>query len=1070
MARFIICKASAGSGKTYTLVRQYIETAIASPSDLEHRFEHILAITFTNKAANGMKERIMDQLHAIATGGGGRLCEEMAGHLSVGSDEVRRRCGIVLTSILHHYTDFSVCTIDSFVHRLVRTFAHDLRLPLNFEVMIDNSQIVEAAVDEMLALAGNEGQEALTRVLCSYSQSRMDEGKGYRLEQQVGKLAEEIFKEETPRYLEELEKVKLEDYIEINKWLRDKCRDMERRLTAAARELTTAMAHEGLTVDDFPYKGSGAMSFFIRLADGDYSKLNEPHKRADDAYNGDLWGSKTPAGTRRRMESLTPTFRRVYETVTDILENELRSYNSRQLLLDNIYGLALLGSLNGIKNQYYKDKERVHISEFNKRIAEEVMNEPTPFIYERIGSRYYNYMIDEFQDTSRLQWRNMLPLIDEAMTHAFTADTAEVGTQSLVVGDGKQAIYRFRQGDVRQFMMLPHVESRLHGRMLASNAEEVQLKRNFRTMRNIVEFNNQLFEWMIRNRFADNDELQSLYLGDSAIREPGGDADLRQEAMKEGGYVEVLFGDREVLYSGIVETIERQVGEKGYRYGDIMILARDKETLAEISERIGETGGIPVVSNESFLISGCKEVLLLQSLLEFLHTPRNRVAALQVVRLMNEVAEWDRIDEWELRDSGFDLEALLKKRMTGRGYTFDVERLRTMTLYDLCETLIRLFIPDGHGSRALITLLNEVNRFSQRGGGDLGEFLTYLGERMEKLSSATATDLDDVRLMTIHKAKGLESKVVIYALPNKRTPSKQMWVEVGEEERSEMGLPVAYVGVQKKDTLFNEAFAEEMRMSDMDRVNVLYVAMTRAEEKLFVLCEKMKPTKDTTDNITLLHEFVSRDAYDGRIAVRRNAESVEDCELFRVGEDFATQGAVTGNPEREGVHASTIGVSAISYPEWENRVCIARQSASLLSPLDEDSRRYGILMHEMLSHIRVREDVDVVVERYGNDLKLTEAVCDDIRRRIIDMMERDGNNRFFAADCEALCEVSIAANGKVIRPDRIVLSKEKTFVVDFKTGVHDERSHEQYRRQVVEYAAALAAMGYHAVEPVIVYL
>ncbi len=1140
MSRFIICRASAGSGKTYTLVRQFIETAISSPSQLEHRFEHILAITFTNKAANGMKERIMSQLHSIVEGESEELCGEMAKHLSVTVDEIRRRCAIVQTAILHHYSELSVCTIDSFVHHLVRTFAHDLRLPMNFDVMIDNQQIVQSSVDELLSLAGTEGNNPLTKVLCAYTQSRMDMGKSYRLESQIEELAKEIFKEQTPRYLEELKDVNMEDYLDIHKKLAEECRKVEAQLTAAAQELMSAVSREGLTVDDFPYNKSGALSLFLRLANRDYSKLNDSYKRADEAYEKGLWGSKTPKELRARMESLMPAYRKAYETVKGILSKELTTYNSRQLLLSNIFGLALLSQLSQIKNEYYKENEIVHISEFNKKIAEEVMNEPTPFIYERIGSRYNNYMIDEFQDTSKLQWSNFLPLLDEAMTHDFSSDTALPGTQSIVVGDGKQAIYRFRQGDVRQFMMLPQVDSKLHGHSLAGNAQVETLRSNYRTLRNIVEFNNRFFESIIRNRFATvNPELAKLYLGEtqastllnkqaSTLLNKQGDtflinqgdtflinqagtasknkADLVQEPVKEGGYVQVSFSDRDGIYKNILNTIHHQVDDLGYSYGDIMILARDNDTLVRIADYISKNGGaagVPIVSSESFLLSGSPEVLLLQSLLEYIYNPRDRVAALQTVRLLNQG------DEWELRDVEYDLEKLMENKLPKENdrRAFDVHYLRTLPLYDLCEMLIRIFKLEGKGNRFLSTFMNVVNNFIQKGRADLGEFVVFLKEKMEKLSSATATDLDAVQLMTIHKAKGLEAKIVLYALPQKRARNNNMWVEVEENKRGDVTLPVAFVGIQKNSTIFDAAFEEEARMNDMDRINVLYVAMTRPEEKLFIFCEDTSSSAssstkrksdngsdDSTSNQALLKAFVQSDektkhveianndlATGDDIATNTDGQNGKDCtligEIYTVGEDFEKpQHGETKNTQ------STIGVDKIIYPEWENRVSIAQQSAALLSPFDQDNRRYGILIHDLLAHVRVVEDIDEVVDNYCEEHELNDSIRNDILTRIKAMLDRDDvgdqsgtpgsqtNRRFFDGSCKVMCEVPMAVDGNVKRPDRIVFAENETFVVDFKTGTRDEKSHAKYQRQVAEYARALSAMGYSNVKPVIVYL
>lgn len=1087
MSRFIICRASAGSGKTYALVRQFIEASISSASQLESRFEHILAITFTNKAANGMKERIIEQLREIVAcdPDADDLCNEMAADLSIDVGEVRSRCAILQSAILHHYSDFSVCTIDSFVHRLVRTFAHDLKLPMNFDVMIDNQQIIQSSVDELLSMAGTD--DKLTRLLCAFTESRMDSGKSYKLESQLAELAKEIFKEETPKYLKELEKISLDDYLDIHKRLSVECRKFESMLATESRKLMDACSAEGLSVDDFPYKKSGALSFFLRLADGDLSKVSDSHARTDDAYNNhQLWSKSTPQAVKDRMVKILPVYEQTYEKVMSILEKELKEYNSRQLLLANIYGLALLSRLSQIKNDYYQENEIVHISEFNKRIADEVVNEPTPFIYERIGSRYYNYMIDEFQDTSRQQWLNFLPLLDEAMTHQFSSDTALAGTQSMVVGDGKQAIYRFRQGDVRQFMMLPQVESPLHGHSLATNAHVEPLRKNYRTLSNIVQFNNCFFETVIKSWFGNNPELEKLYLGE------GEKADLIQEYAHEGGYVQISFTEKEDIFESILSTIRHQVDDLGYSYGDIMVLARDNDTLVKISDYIVANGNekpVPIVSSESFLLSGSREVLLLQSLLEYLHDPSDHVAALSVLRLASETGclsspKGDETAacgnceqlEWRLRDAGFDLAAVLEDLIPhDHVRAFDVDRLRTMALYDLCEALIRMFSLDGKQNRFLATFMNVVNNMSQKGKADLGVFVSYLSENIGKLSSATASELNAVQLMTIHKAKGLEAKIVLYALPSKRTPNGRIWVEV--EDRKSLELPVALVGMQKKPTLFTALFDNEEKMMEMDRINVLYVAMTRPEHKLFVFCEDKQPSDNqergnVVDNITMLRDFVEGGGNSVSCVIVQPNPSVP---LFTVGEDLTKELTTpeskrANSGKKKKATSISVDVPAIVFPDWQGRVEIACQNVASLSPLDADSRRYGILIHDLLSHIIVAEDVDAVVDGYCKENNLSSQVQNDVKNRITAMIEKEEYRKFFDGSCKVKCEVSMAIAGETRRPDRIVFGTDETWVVDFKTGARDENSHKKYTKQVSEYAAALTAMGYPRVQPVIVYL
>ena len=1058
MARFIVCRASAGSGKTYTLVRQFIEAAISSAEELRYRFGHILAITFTNKAANGMKDRIMSKLHAIVidSASESRLIGQMVSHLGIDEKEVVRRCAVLESSILHNYSQLSVCTIDSFVHRLVKTFAHDLHLPMNFSVLIQNDDLLKYLVDELMSLVGKEGEEKLTQVLCSFAESRMESGQNYNVEKQIKDLSEQIFREETPEYLAELSKMDLSDFMEVHRRLVGETKAYETALVAASRRFTEACAAKGLTVDDFPSKGTGVYAFFARIADGNLSKINDSHKRVDAAYDDNrLWGKSTPEALRAPLDAVLPEYRAAYETFND----GLSKYNTRKLLLSDLYSLALLNRISKIKDNYYDENEIVHISEFNKRIADEVVGEPTPFIYERIGSHYYNYLIDEFQDTSKLQWQNFVPLLDEAMTYDFRPGTAEPGTQSLVVGDGKQAIYRFRQGDVRQFVQLPKVDSPDGRGKLLQHKDFYRidsLQSNYRTLANIVQFNNRFFKSIIDGPFAANPELQRLYIGDGTSEKP----DLWQQPVKDGGYVGVTFSDSEALYADILEAVRHQVDDLHYDYGDIMILARKNATLTEIADYFNThspEAPIPMVSSESFVLSNSQAVLLVLSLLEYLYDRRNRVAAVEALSLIieNGCLKPDSAGDanallWQLRANGYDLSQLLSPY----GIELNTGYLISLSLYDCCEELLRRFNLQG---RDTATLLNVVCEFEQRNGSDLGALITYLDDNLPRLSSSTASNLNAVQLMTIHKAKGLEAKIVICVMPDKRLPNSRIWVKV--KDKDSLGLPVAFVNLQRTQSDFTDAFDEEYLLEEMDRINNLYVALTRPEQKLLLFCENRKKWNDSNDDITLIHTFATTDS-----EFRQSSDNT-----YSIGTDFEKPQAVRSEADTD-ASASEIEINRIAYPAWQDRISIAAQNQALLSTLQTDSRRYGIIVHDLLAHIGTVDEVDSVVAAYCADNHIADADARSIAQRIKAMMQKEENRPFFDPQYSVKCEAPIAVYGEVRRPDRIVFAPDRTWVVDFKTGTYADDSHRKYQRQVAEYAAALTAMGYPNVQPVIIYL
>lgn len=1060
MKRFVICRASAGSGKTYTLVRQFIEIAISSPSSLNSRFEHILAITFTNKAANEMKERILMQLQQIVTGDpdANDLLNEMSHDLAIEPSETLRRCMVLLPAILHNYSRLSVCTIDSFVHRLVRTFALELHLPVNFNVLIDNNEILQSTVDTLMSLAGSEGQDGLTQVLSAFSESRMNDGKNYKIESIITTLAAELFKEETPAFLDKLSKLDFDAFIDIHRRIIDENRQFESQLSAAAMKTIEVCKSHGLTMDDFPYKKTGIYPYFERLANGDFQNLNKPSKRVDETFrNGILYAKTALESTKQAIIDATPTIVESYDEIQLLLKQGLVDYNSRQMLLVNLYSLALLGKLRTIKDQYYQSNQIVHISEFNKRIAEVVMSEPTPFIYERVGSRYYNYLIDEFQDTSRLQWLNMLPLLDEAMSYMPSQDTAAPGMQSLVVGDGKQAIYRFRQGDVRQFIKLPEVDSVAHGDSLKHNAEFHNLYVNRRTLSNIVEFNNSLFEYIVSSpAFVDNAELHKLYLAPCEISsEKESRPGLYQEPKNKGGYVRVEFAEKEDICAHILAAIRHQVNDLGYEYGDILVLARDNKTLVGISNYLTDNSvdnPIPIVSSESFILSNSRTVLLLLSLLKYLFNTSDRIAAATALQLASEVGCIDTDQHellWQLGKCDFNLQSVLALH----NIEFYPQYLLSLSLYDCCEELLRRFNLHGIDTAYVASFLNVVATFVQhQPHNDLGQFIQFFDEKMDKLSCSTAANPHAVKLMTIHKAKGLEEKIVIVAMPSDRPHRSSLWVNVPQSIEPE--LPVAYVASQNAPSAFSNMFHEEDLLCDIDRINVLYVALTRPKQKLLLVCEDCAKD-DGTDNISLIHSYL------------KQANVKNDNSVYVIGDDFTKPEEET---KKKGSVKGTIKLHDAIFPSWTNRIVIASQSDSLLSTLEASPRRYGILIHELLSQIINEDDVVPVVNNYCRQHRMSQTEADAICERINDMVHRDDIRPLFAKGNKVLCECSMVFKNEIKRPDRMVFMPDRTCIVDFKTGSFNEETHKKYLSQINEYATAVAAMGYPDVRTKIVYL
>lgn len=1026
-SRLIICRAAAGSGKTYTLVRQYLELAFsATESQVAQRFTHILAITFTNKAANEMKERILHELDNIAAHGtDSPMGGDLAQRLNMPDSTLRHYAATVRQSILHNYSDLAVCTIDSFMHRIVRTFAHDLNLPLNFDVARERDLLIQNAVDSLMSLAGTEGQEELTDILCEYAQNNMMEGNGYMFENRLAKLAEELFKDQAINSLESLRNVDTQRFRSIQRQMAAANQHYEQQLRQLGEEGLTIISNAGLSVEDFYQGNKGAGAFFRHLAEG---ASNEPNSYARAFLEGDKLGAtKCRPATLDALSAAKPQLQDVYLRFKQLYDSEGKLYNSRRLLLQNIYPLALLNKLGELVEDYARDNEVVHISEFNRRIADVVREEPAPFIYERLGNRYWNYLIDEFQDTSKMQWLNLVPLVENGIATGHT---------SLVVGDGKQAIYRFRQGDVDQFVSLPHVDSPLHGHILEqpSVSETMHLDRNFRTGRTIVEFNNNLFEWVIRNRFDDNQGLKDIYLGNS---QP---AELAQTPVREGGYVQLGFWsldkDFDPLWQEILTDIHHQVDNLGYRYRDITLLARNRSLLSKISAFLTKNG-IPVVSDESFHLVQSQVVMLLRNLLQYLNDGSDRSAAARVlIYLHNLGIVHNDLSSYFISNPSSPLPSL-GTMLNQEGLSLRCDRLRRMGLYDCCEEALRMLRLDGIETAYTATFLNVVAKYSTSHRQSLSEFIEWFDEQQKNLTTSTANDLDAVRLMTIHKAKGLEAPIIIYPIVAETKKQDNIWVQI--DPQNGLPLPTGLIHPKKdQHTIFDAESDTELSKSDMDRINVLYVALTRPREKLLVYCQESKRS-GSTDYASLLQDYLSTRT--DTVELRPNVRTL--------GNDSHKQ-----QSDEKTSASLNIQLQTLSYPDWMPRIAIAEQSAALFGELDETSKRRGNQLHDLLAQLHHRDEADKVLDNYLLQHPLPDDEAAILRNTLHTMMHQPEVARFFDPAHRCMNETSLVWQGEVLRPDRIVYTPTETWVVDFKSGV----LRNDHRAQVSRYCQAIAAI------------
>lgn len=1039
---FAVYKASAGSGKTFSLVREYLKIILQEPRD----FRHILAITFTNKVANEMKERILKTLSRLAKGENDpddKMLSLLVQDTQLPPEVIALKASEAMGLILHQYADFAIGTIDSFSHRIIRTFAHDFGLPVNFNVEMDTDTLLETTVDLLLDRIGDDRE--LTGLLVSFLESKIDDEQDWRIDRILVKFARNLMDETGQEHLKKLTKVTLNDFREMSSSIHARIRKISEAMKAPAVEALHLVGSANIPVDAFSYGKNGIMAFFNAAARG---KPGHPGKNAAATVEEDKWTSKkcTPeqgesiAAIKGRLQDL-------YEQLNGMVDRDLSLLNLLNLLKKTIYPLAVLNEISVILDDFKKQNNLVHISEFNSRISRIIMGEPVPFIYERLGEKYHHILIDEFQDTSAMQWMNFVPLIENALASGYF---------NLVVGDGKQAIYRFRNGDVEQFSSLPEIPGsdnnpilKQREKVLSQHFESVTLNVNYRSGKEIVMFNNRFFRILTDALFPDGNDIYH---------------DLEQEPGpgKEGGYISIeIPGTEDETLNYTDASLERireiimQTQADGYNRRDIAILCRSNDHAGEVARYL-LLQGIEVISAESLLVENSPHVKFIIAFMRFLHEMPDPLVHAEMAGYLHEQgfsqaglnALFGIIHHEKTPGAG------IREIFRDNGFDIRCSELAGLPVYDLAEKLIRTFRMNDTPDPYLQFFLDAVMRFTSRGiAAGSRDFLEWWEVNHQKISIVVPEGMDAVRVMTIHKAKGLQFPIVIYAFAGdiKRNTRDWLWVDFRDQEVP--GLPSAILGAEKamSETAYADLYDTENRKSLLDLVNLLYVVMTRPEERLYVLTKKASE-KGESQSIPkffadVLPQMETGAAADGRY--------------------------VFGEPRRKAItepdrSEKPLSLEKMISGEWRSKIQVkfhAPEMWNMEQPVQ--TSQWGNRIHTILSKVITKDDLPDAVDAavFSGLIRVQER--EEIEQVILPVFSHPLLSRLFGEEVKVRTEAEILVRGgSFYRPDRVVFDGEDVFVVDYKTG----KQNEHHRTQLNQYAALIEEMGYKKVHRVLVYL
>jgi ATP-dependent exoDNAse (exonuclease V) beta subunit len=1029
---YTIYSASAGSGKTSTLVKAYLKIILDTASPLV--FREILAITFTNKAVNEMKTRILESLDAFSQTpvpeNISHMFLDILEDLGLPEEELRLRAAKKLKELLHNYAYFDVSTIDKFNHRLIRTFARDLKLPQNFEVVLDTDLLLEEAIGRILARAGEERE--LTDVLVAFALEKIDEDRSWDIAYDLFGIGKLLFSETQMEQLEELRDKSVADFEALKKKIREVIGACEHDMKRLAGDILQTMRSEGLERSDF---SNGYFPDFMHLIrDGHFNKVNYTAGWKKGFREYIPYKKACPEATRDRIDSLLPQWRKQFA----IIKESFHKWSLLQNAYRNLVPLTILNVIRTELSALEIERDVLPISSFNSLISAQIKDQPAPFIYERLGERYRHYFIDEFQDTSYMQWQNLIPLIGNALE----GQDLQGKTGSLMlVGDAKQAIYRWRGGKAEQFLNLINLDSNPF--TIPPNVKVSAS--NYRSQREIVEFNNRFFAHI--SRFLNKPIYRELYVSGSD-QLPG---------KKEGGYVSLSFIDPELkngneLYCKKVLQYILEIRAGNCPYGDICILTRTRAQGVLLANYLIQQG-IPIVSSETLLLQNNATVTFLIALLRYCHSSQDREAIYEVLYFLAR----------EKPDPHTFIAAYLQEpsEILRQEYGFDPAHAKHTSAYDSIENAIRAFGLADKSDAYITYLLDEAFTVEQKEDGSITAFLEHWDKQRDKLSIVAPETPDAIEILTIHKAKGLEFPVVIYPFANteihnrRKDKDAMIWLPVEASEFAGFGHLLLSKKKEMQDygELAEQRYREEEEKQELDAFNMLYVALTRAVKALYIISEcDLQGSGDPKTGLfsgLFINYLMDQGQWDPH-------------QLQYSYGTFPRFEKSGGEPPKSSV-AIPFGYSYKNRPEFE----VVAKSAMLWDPIRRGALTRGNQIHALMARIYADTDLENALETMILQGDIGKEEQDDLKEAAMAIMGHPRLKPYFSEGLEVRneCEI-LLESGAVIRPDRIVLDGKTATLIDYKTGREEAR----YAEQLQDYANALETMEYSVKNKIIVYI
>ena len=1058
MKNLTVYRASAGSGKTFTLALEYIKLLVENPQS----FRQTLAVTFTNKATEEMKMRILSDLYGISKGlkNSDALLEKIKESSVFSEKQIRDRAWLSLQLLIHNYNYFRVETIDAFFQTVLRNLAKELDLSANLKIELNDAQVEQQAVDELIESL-DETSLMLYWIL-EYIHENIEDDKSWNVISQIKNFGLNIFKDYYKKNQKELSQIlEQKDFFKnYSQKLRNIRNKAKAQLTELADNFFDTLEANGFAVDDFSRKSSGPCGYFIKLKSGDFVDDDKIfNKTAQEAsFIPERWVIKKLAKPGEPIyDFVCDTLMQMLNNAENIRVKQVKLYKSADLTLRHLSQLRLLGCIGDKVTELNNEVNRFMLSDTQTLLSSMIEDSDSPFIFEKIGTQLENIMIDEFQDTSTVQWENFKVLLKETMSR---------DGNNLIVGDVKQSIYRWRSGDWR---LLNDIDKQFD----EGNVSECSLATNYRSSKNIIRFNNEFFK---RASEIEYQELSEI-CGQEAEQMKKAYADVEQQIpeskIKEDvGNVEIkLLPDEDYTENMLSQTLEkvRELKLSGVADKDIAILVRTNPLIRLVGDYFMQNmPEAQLVSDEAFHLDASQAVNIMVYAMKVLAMPDDEIALASLVKIYA-----TSIKSNTLKDNDIFLNSEYSVSLLPKEFLNKKDELLGLPLMELAEALFSIFdlsILDSQNAY-ICTFYDKLGEYMQDGIPDLSNFLVKWDDNIHNCSIQSSNE-NGIRLITIHKSKGLEFRFVIMPFCDwKLEKNNVIWCQPSVSPYNELPLvPIDFSKKQMLGSIYEADYTHEHLQNMVDNLNLLYVAFTRAEIGLYIFGKR---DKNGTTRSAIIEECI--DSVSNILGANVLGDSADYNQPIEFEFGKLPQDLLVKEKNDDGNIFRTVSKNeTLSIINYENNVKFRQSNKSeefIKSGIEDEQAiqknefiHVGNVMHSILSEIQTEEDIDNSLRKleeegivYDNNItaeKLQKMLRDSFNIKIV--------KDWFSDKWQVFNECSILKvnpdNNKVEvkRPDRVMTDGKQMIVIDFKFAAPKE----EHKSQVKEYMQLLNDMGY----------